>query len=375
VRSAIVGIGCCTPPESASQLQASTFMQERSALTGTAAGLCAVLHQKSGVDKRHSVVLLETREDSSPLLQDFYTLKSSPQGNGPSTATRMELFSKVAPALGVQAARLALADAKRAPAEITHIITVSCTGFAAPGMDHALITELELADTTERTHVGFMGCHAAINALRVADGLVRSSPDAVVLIVTVELCTLHLQYTSRPDRMLANALFADGAAAALVARPRDGDGRMVMVEATGSCMFPGTSSAMAWEITDNGFAMTLDKSVPVLIRAHLYPWLEKWLSPGTTPIARIKEIGSFAIHPGGPRVLDSVRDALGIDEAKMQPSRDILRQYGNMSSCTVLFILRSLLDARCSGPVLMLAFGPGLTAEGAVLQLEPATLA
>jgi prepilin-type processing-associated H-X9-DG protein len=278
----------------------------------------------------------------------------------------MDLYERHAAPLAVKAAREALEDAGVAPEAVTHLVTVSCSGFAAPGADVAVIKQLGLAPTTLRTHVGFMGCHGALNGLRVARGFVESDPDACVLLCAVELCSLHYHYGWHPERIVANALFADGAAA-LVARATDAadaDGAWRVAD-TGSVLVPDSEDAMTWGIGDNGFAMTLSARVPELIGTHLRGWMEQWLGKNGL---RIEDVRSWAVHPGGPRILSSVASALGLPNGSLDVSKETLRDYGNMSSPTVLFILRRLRRENAPRPCVALGFGPGLVAEGVLFR-------
>ncbi len=232
-------------------------------------------------------------------------------------------------------------------------------------MDLQLIRELGLPASTARSHVGFMGCHGALNGLRLARAFADSDPDASVLMVAVELCTLHHQYGWQPDRIVANALFADGAAA-VVGSSRDSQPAPAWkVIANGSLVLPDSEDAMSWQIGDHGFDMTLSSCVPDMIRESLKGWLSAWLaSQGLS----LNEVGSWAIHPGGPRILSACGEALDLDAEQIKPSREILSRCGNMSSPTVLFILNELMQANAPRPTVALAFGPGLTIEAVLLQ-------
>jgi predicted naringenin-chalcone synthase len=227
-------------------------------------------------------------------------------------------------------------------------------------VDFELIAELGLAATVERTHVGFMGCHGALNGLRVASAFTGADPAARVLLCAVELCSLHYHYGWDPKRLVANALFADGAAALVGVSPSVGLPGAWRAEASGSCLFPDSAYAMTWNIGDHGFEMTLSTRVPDLIGRHLRSWLETWL---VRHRLRVSEIGSWAIHPGGPRVLTAVEKALGLSPEVSTVSREVFACCGNMSSPTVLFILDRL--RRCGGarPCVALGFGPGLVVE------------
>jgi alpha-pyrone synthase len=323
-----------------------------------------VIFQHSGIANRHQAIGQNVLEDllngtnysNSPFLP-----KDDRDSSGPTTQERMQLYMEVAPKLAIRAAKLALIDAGWEASSITHLITISCTGFFAPGMDYHLINGLKLSPTVERTQIGFMGCHAALNGLRVANAYARSNPEAKILMVAVELCSLHYYYGSTLDKQIANALFADGAAA-IVGKFGDDSWQ---VAATGSCLVPDSADAMTWTIGDSGFEMTLSRQIPTLIAKNLRPWLSKWLEANGLSI---NEIQSWAIHPGGPRILSAVEEGLGLPSIALEVSRKVLHDYGNMSSPTVLFILQRLKQARAPLPCVALGFGPGLVAEGVLFR-------
>ncbi len=262
------------------------------------------------------------------------------------------------------------AQAQLSPERITHLITASCSGFAAPVADLALMAALPLDAGLARTHVGFMGCHGALNGLRVAAGFIAAEPEACVLLCAVELCSLHLQYGWDAERIVANALFADGAAALVAtgetwAERAPAAASLDRLIASGTLVVPGSAGAMSWEVGDNGFVMGLSPQVPDLISQHLRPWLEGWLASHHLTFAAI---GSWAVHPGGPRILSAVTKGLGLDPRLIEPSRSVLRDHGNMSSPTLLFILERLRRSGSPGPCLAMAFGPGLCIEVALLE-------
>ncbi|MDZ4657057.1 MAG: type III polyketide synthase [Bythopirellula sp.] len=295
--------------------------------------------------------------------QSVFLPKKLPGDRGPTTAQRMELYTQLAPPLATSAARAAVQQAQIEINEITHVVTVSCTGFMAPGVDHALIESLGLSQGVERTHVGYMGCHGALNGLRVARAYVAAKPQARVLVSAVELCCLHYYYGWDPQKIIANALFADGAAAVIVGtatKPAESDW---CLSATGSCLFSNSQNAMTWTIGDHGFEMTLSRQVPAIIAEGLRPWLENWLRPQGLSVEDIK---SWAVHPGGPRILDAVEEALHLGSNGLATSREILAEYGNMSSPTTLFILDRMQQERVLRPCVALGFGPGLALEAAL---------
>ena len=343
------------------------------ALNPKRAGTVRAIYRKSGVRKRHSVLL--ERTDGAPFdRQSFYEEAVSKDDHGPSTELRMRRYEADAPALAEAAARAALRDASLEAKELTHIVTVSCTGFFSPGLDAVLVDRLGLSRGVERTHIGFMGCHGALNGLRVAASFAGANPDARVLVSAVELCSLHFAYGRDPQLVVANSLFADGAAAVVgvpdgsagvagVSDSGDASGAW-RVLANGTLLMPDSADAMSWRIGDHGFRMTLSATVPDLIAAHLPEWLEEWL--GRYGLA-FDDVASWAVHPGGPRVLSAVGDALGLTTCAMEVSRDVLAEYGNMSSATVLFILERLRRRNAPRPCVALAFGPGLVVEAVLL--------
>jgi predicted naringenin-chalcone synthase len=316
------------------------------------------IYAHCGIDTRYQVigrsvlrdVLTGTRESGSP----FLPADDAP--DGPTTGERMKIYAAEAPKLAVRAGRVALDEAGFDPAAITQLVSVSCTGFVAPGVDLALIRELGLRPTVERTHVGFMGCHGAINGLRVANAY-ASNPAARVLLCAVELCSLHYHYGWQPDKVVANALFADGAAA--VVGMADADTSRWRVAATGSCLIPDSAKVMGWVVGDHGFEMNLSKKIPDLIAQHLRPWLTSWLSDNGLSL---EQVGSWAVHPGGTKILAAVGEGLELPPAALAPSWAVYAAHGNMSSPTVLFILDRLRQANAARPCVMLGLGPGLVA-------------
>jgi len=271
----------------------------------------------------------------------------------------MASYEAEAPPLAEVAARRALEDASTSVDSITHLVTVSCTGFFSPGLDAALIDALELPRTVHRTHVGFMGCHGALNGLRVAASQ-AGEPEARILLCAVELCSLHFAYGWDSEMLVANTLFADGAAAVVGVPVQNGETSGWNVQAQGTFLMPNSGDAMSWRIGDHGFRMTLSAEVPELIRTNLGGWLGGWLQQQGLAL---EDVGSWAVHPGGPRILDAVEDAVALENGALDVSRGVLRGHGNMSSPTVLFVLERLRKADAPLPCVTLAFGPGLVVE------------
>ena len=366
----LVGLGTALPEHYVDQLDAAAIVESFNCETEEQRRLLPALYRRTAVGRRHSVVL-EASNGALEGRQSFFTSRSHAEDRGPTTGTRMSRYVEEALPLAERAATAAFHQANIPRSHVTHLVTVSCSGFGSPGWDIGLIDRLQLRRDVARTHVGFMGCHGALNALRVAQAFAQSSVDANILIVAVELCSLHQQYGWEPDRIVSNALFADGAAAVIGRRrghseqhpsnDHSASAEWALV-ASGSFVVPDTLDAMSWHIGDYGFEMTLSPRVPELIQQNLRPWLEPWLaSQGTN----LSQIGSWAIHPGGPRILTATAEALSLPSDAIAVSRDVLKEHGNMSSPTVLFLLERLRRNNAALPCVALGFGPGLTIEAA----------
>jgi predicted naringenin-chalcone synthase len=272
------------------------------------------------------------------------------------------MYAEESGPLAAAAARAALTDARMSASTVTHLVTVSCTGFVAPGIDLMLIHELGLSASVARAHIGFMGCHGALNGLRVASAFTGASPDAVVLLCAVELCSLHYHYGWDPQRMVANALFGDGAAAVVGTGAGEGAWRLA---SSSSRVFPESMDAMGWTIGDHGFEMRLSKAVPRLIAGNVGPWLRSWLAEQGLSLEMVR---SWAVHPGGPKILEAAEEGLGLPREATLDSRAVFAEHGNMSSPTVLFIVERLRKSDAPRPCVALGFGPGLAAEAALFR-------
>jgi predicted naringenin-chalcone synthase len=361
----IRGIGTAVPKHSIRQGEAAEMWRSFLASDEVGDRTLKALFRRSGVRKRHSVVLLSD-EGSLSARQTFYQPAKSSDDPGPTTAERMTRYEEEAPPLAVAASGDALKKAGLEASEITHLVTVSCTGFFAPGVDASVVELLGLPRGAERTHIGFMGCHGALNGLRVASSFAGSDPTARILVCAVELCSLHLTYGSDSESLVANAIFGDGAAA-LVGTPGNGpdSGRECEVVASGAYLLPDSAEAMTWRVGTHGFRMTLSPSVPDLIEGQLADWLEDWLASHDL---RIQDVASWAVHPGGPRILQAVEGALSLSGEDTADARQVLAEYGNMSSPTILFILEKMRDRKAPRPWVAMAFGPGLVVEAALLR-------
>jgi predicted naringenin-chalcone synthase len=303
---------------------------------------------RSGIEHRWSV-LPSTPDGGSQLsVGGFY------HGEAPPTSRRMQVYAEQAPklALGAIAKLREQVELKG----ITHLVVASCTGFVAPGIDQIIARELGL-DGVERTLVGFMGCYAAVAALRTAYHIVRSEPEARVLAVTVELCSLHLQQTQELESLLAMLQFSDGAAAALVT----GEPTGLEMSHLFSMQLEDSAELIQWQIGDTGFEMTLSGEVPGRIQQALADEdVRATLYNGWGP----EQISSWAIHAGGRSILDAAEKGLELPQGSLWASRDVLARYGNMSSSTLMFVLVELIGRPDTGKGVAIAFGPGLAAEG-----------
>jgi predicted naringenin-chalcone synthase len=354
----ISGIGTALPPHRILQGEAATIAKKYSCETPAQERLFETLYRRAGVEGRNSVVL---HRSDGPLegRQGFYGTEA------PTTRDRMRRYEASAGDLAAAASRAALDEAGTDPGRVTHLVTVSCSGFYSPGYDVALIKRLELPRSVARTHVGFMGCQGALNGLRAARAFVDADPRSVVLLCALELCSLHHQYGWDSDLIVANALFADGAGALVVEGEGGGagPGAPYRLVASGSALIDDSEDAMTWRIGDHGFTMTLSPRVPEIINGHLRPWLEGWLRRQGLGMG---DVGSWAVHPGGPRILSAFEEATGLGRAALDVSYRVLADHGNMSSPTILFILDRLRRGGGARPVVALAFGPGLSVEAAL---------
>lgn len=281
----------------------------------------------------------------------------------PPTSARNAAYIRHAPPLFAAAARAALDDAGLDPLDVTHVVTVSCTGMVAPGPDYRLVRDLGLAPTVERCHLGFIGCAAALPALRTASHICAAHPGAVVLVVCAELCSLHLRASADPEQIVASSVFADGAAAAIVSAAADRRrGPVLDLDRFGTTLTADGEEDMVWTVGDHGFEMTLSAEVPRIIGREIRAAVDSFL--------RDEKVDVWAVHPGGRSVLERVQAGLDLDAAMLAASYRVLRERGNMSSATILFILRELLlddGQRADARIAALAFGPGLTVESALL--------
>lgn len=364
--SCITAIGTANPGYKTPQNEIQSFMVKAFGLSDTNARRLAQIYEHSGIATRFSVL----PDFGNPEKRDFFDVNQSSEF--PGTAARMKLYQEHAPVVAEAAVKECLKASEGIKEQITHLITVSCTGMYAPGIDIELIERLQLKRDVERTCINFMGCYGAVNALKSADYICRSDKNARVLIVCVELCTIHFQKADTLDNWVANSLFSDGAAAVLVenVNNRSLSSSCLEIGNFHSEFIPEARDEMGWYIGDTGFEMILSSKVPRLIKKHLAGVTESLLSKSNL---KLNDIGHFAIHPGGRKILEAAEEALNFDAVQNRYAYEVLNRFGNMSSPTILFVLKAFLDEQISsGKIMSMAFGPGLTVESLVLNKQNA---
>lgn len=318
------------------------------------------IYGRSGIDTRHSVVDDFKSEGS-------FELFFNGQGSTPGTKSRNDIYIKKGRQLFIDVGQKLMADSDFGSSDITHLITVSCTGFYAPGPDYDIISSLGLQPSIERYHLGFMGCYAVIPALKLARQLCQADENAVVMIVSVELCTLHFQARPVMDDMISASVFSDGGSGVIVSGKKPTSDSYFSLDGFESSITEKGKDDMAWSIGDHGFNMTLSTYVPEILSSELLPFL----NPIFEKYGLLQsDISLWGIHPGGRAILDKFESTLKLENSALRASRSVLSGYGNMSSATILFVLKELLaesPANDSEKTLAMAFGPGLTIESALL--------
>lgn len=364
--SYLTAIGIANPQHRISQSTIADFMRKAMKLGQNDSRLLQTIFRSSGIDFRHSVLPDYGKETDFTFYsnsQDFEPF--------PTTEKRLSVFRDNVLDLSSQAIDNMLVTIPSFDIQtISHLIVVCCTGMYAPGLDIDLVKRYNLSTSVHRTGINFMGCYAAFNAIKVADAFCHQDQKAKVLIVCTELCSLHFQKKPTEDNLLANALFADGSAAILV-ESQTRQVRRLKPIGFHSELVPRSDQDMAWTIGDLGFEMKLSTYVPSIIKegiAELTQTLLKKIS------IDLSDISFFAIHPGGKRILENIEKELDIPREKNQAAHFVLRNYGNMSSPTILFVLheiqKGLVRENKDEYILSFAFGPGLTLESMVLQIE-----
>ncbi|WP_207533650.1 type III polyketide synthase [Desertivirga arenae] len=359
--STITAIGTANPEYRFPQMKILEFMSTAHNLDELNGSRLKKLYDASGIQFRYSVI------PDFGVSRGTFTFFGN-DGNlepFPGTKKRSDFYENNAKDLAIQALKNLKESFEFNLADATHLITVSCTGMYAPGLDIDLVQEMQLAETIERTCINFMGCYGAFNALKMADYICRANVEAKVLIVDVELCTLHFQRENTMENWVANSLFADGAAAVLVEHNK-GDKHGLALKCFYNTLVTEAKDEMAWRIGDYGFEMRLSSGIARNIGKKINKVADDLAAKAG--ISRTS-INRTAIHPGGRRILEVCEQVLDLPEEALDISYDILRQYGNMSSVTILFILKRLLKEALRGENIMtFAFGPGLTVETMVIE-------
>jgi predicted naringenin-chalcone synthase len=364
--SYITTIGTANPENKFSQEALANFMIKAMQLDHEGSRILKALFKASGIATRHSVLDDYGREKNFTFYSNAENFEPFP-----STEKRLKVFREHALALSNQAVEQALnklRDFDRST--ITHLIVVCCTGMYAPGLDIDIVKSAGLSSTVQRTCITFMGCYAAFNAIKVADAFCKADNNAKVLIVCTELCSLHFQKKASDDNLLANALFADGAAALLMECQTKSNRRLVP-EAFHSDLQSNGEQDMAWTVGDVGFEMRLSTYVPDIIKDGIQKLTAVLLEKLGKKLTDIKH---FAIHPGGKKILAAIEQELGLTKDQNAAAYNVLKNFGNMSSPTVIFVLNEIFNGISSSNhderVLSFAFGPGLTLESMILRIE-----
>jgi alpha-pyrone synthase len=367
MESFITGLGTANPDFQRSQAVTADFIANLMNLNDKKRTRLMELFTNSGIENRYSVL-----EDYTKSSGDFTFFSNNSNFEPfPSTADRMRVYKQEALKLSLLAIENCIATLDGfALNDITHVITVSCTGMYTPGLDIELVQHLKLKTQTQRTAINFMGCYGAFTGLKAANAICKSEPAATVLLVCVELCSLHVQKNQTLDNLFANLLFGDGAAAVII------QSQVTRLPALALENFycelaPESKQAMTWHIGDTGFEMSLSSYVPKIIKSGIKKFSANLLALQNN---QLSDIAFFAIHPGGKKILEACEHALGISAADNRYAYAVMRQFGNMSSCTVLFVIKAILNERNNQDhqkkILGLGFGPGLTLESMLLRLE-----
>ncbi|SMO96101.1 type III polyketide synthase [Gracilimonas mengyeensis] len=356
-------IATAVPPHASRQQHIREVMKQHVSTDRKSEAIIHRIYSQSGIETRHSVI-----EDFVDNHHGSLFFNGEAKEN-PGTSARNKVYEQESKKLFIEVGQKLLEGRTSFSKEdITHVITVSCTGFYAPGPDYELVKSLGLSPSTQRFHVGFMGCYGAFPAMKMAQSFCTADPDAVVLLVSAELCTLHFQFNNDIDHLLSGSVFADGAAGLLVSA-QSPQKQALEFQHFASSLVPDAEKDMAWTIGDTGFNMVLSSYVPDIIQKNMQPVLE----PLFQQLQLSKDdIDHWALHPGGRAILDKIEQTMELQPDQLKASRQVLSRYGNMSSATILFVLKTMMDAGLSPnqQILSMAFGPGLTIESGLLRVH-----
>lgn len=394
--SSILASGTAVPTHTMSQSEALAMFQDLACTNDRQRRLAKVLFDKANVENRFTFVPHQSAyqwcvDDQTPPQQITagcsLTKRPNPipevvsgASHGLSTGQRMRMYDLYASNLAITSAQQAIESSGRSTDSITHLVTVSCTGFASPGVDVALMRSLRLPPTVQRINIGFMGCHGAVNGIRAAMNIANADPSATVLVCCVELCSLHCRFQwgeNDNEKIIGNALFGDGSASLVIGhcdlQNSDSSSDWQIID-TGSVLIEDSESSLRWDIGDHGFEMILNSDIGDRIELALADWLSQWLNGRGLSF---DDIDCWAVHPGGPKIISSVQSSLNLTDQQLSVSMDVLKRYGNMSSPTVLFILEEFkraisestaIASKSPKHALAIAFGPGMVAEVALLK-------
>jgi alpha-pyrone synthase len=357
-------IATANPPFKKSQTELATFMARIEGVPESVRDRIATVYTRSGIDYRYSCL-----GDYGAEAEEFEFYPNNwALSPVPTTGDRNQKYKTCALDLAERVAHLAIWQADFVAEDMTHLIAVSCTGFFAPGLDIHLVKRLGLPASIDRTLIGFMGCNAAFNGLKAAHAICQADQNAKVLLVCVELCSLHFQVADTLEKVIVNAIFSDGAAAVVLTATADAAGQLVYTDSA-SLVTENSLDAMTWDIGDTGFLMQLSPQVPHLIKQNLPAYLDNFLDRHDL---KQTSLDFWAVHPGGRQILDQVQTGLKLPEDALKDSYEVLRRHGNMSSPTILFILKQLMDkpltTTSASTGIALGFGPGLSIEGALFR-------
>lgn len=362
---AIIGVGIANPAYRRRQQDTAEIVANALNLKPARRKLLKSIYHATGIEYRHSVL-----SDYCKSPGQFEFFPNHPDAPFPTTAARMQIYKAHALTLALSAIENCFQSVNQFDKnKITHLIVISCTGMYAPGIDIEIVEQLQLASSTQRTSIQFMGCYGVFNGIKVADAICKAEPHAVVLVVSVELCTIHFQKESKIENIISNAIFADGAAAAIIqAHPQQK--KFFQLETFYCDLLPQTQREMAWHIADYGFDISLSSYVPEAIKSGVSAFMHKLLRQQGILFS---SVDFFAIHPGGIKILQACEEALNLDKESNQYSYAVLREYGNMSSATILFVLKKIWDEihvhDHAKTIFSCAFGPGLTLESMLLKI------
>lgn len=352
----ITGISTSTPIFGLEQKKVAAFMQGFFKHNSELQRRIPILYDRTGIDKRYSCIPDFLKEHvGAELFSDDIAMH-------PNVDKRMELYTKHSLPLATESIIKVLNKTNTHKHDLTHLITISCTGMSAPGLDLQIIEALQLPLHIQRTSINFMGCYAGVHGLKQAYQIAKADPDAKIMLVSVELCSLHFQPFDDYDTITANAIFADGAAATIIVGDniKHSSGNALSIHNFYSEVYNKGKQDMAWHISSKGFIMTLSSYIPMLIGESIAPLLNRaFQHAGITQ----KDIQTWAFHPGGKKIITTIQQSLNLNDNDVRFSNEVLKDYGNMSSATIFFVLEKIMQQSQPGYIFGAAFGPGLTME------------